>query len=82
MPRKVKTVPLENTLNDSDEEPLDVKVDTYDTVINLIQSENKCDIEDTPPPIVEKVKKVRAPRKKKEAEPPIEVSEDEEPEKI
>ena len=82
MPRKVKTIPLENTLNDSDEEPLDVKVDTYDTVINLIQSENKCDNEDTPPPIVEKVKKVRASRKKKEVEPPIAVSEDEELEEI
>ena len=82
MPRKVKTVPLENTLNDSDEEPLDVKVDTYDTVINLIQSENKCDIEDPPPPTVEKVKKVRVSRKKKEVEPPIAESEDEELEEI
>ena len=85
MPRKVKTVPLENTLNNSDEKPLDVNVDTYDAVINLIQGENKCDIsdiEDPPPPIVENVKKVRAPRKKKEVEPPIAVSEDEELEEI
>ena len=71
MPRKVKTVPLKDTLNNSDEEPVDVKVDTYDTVISLIQGENKsdiADIDDTLPPIVEKIKKVRAPRKKKEVE--------------
>ena len=85
MPRKSKTKPLEHALNKSDEECEDVKVDTYDAVINLIQGENQadvCDIEDIEPPIVEKNKKVRAPRKKKEEEPPIAVSEDEEPEQV
>ena len=82
MPRKVKTIPLENTLNNDDENDDVVKEDTYDTVINLIQSENQADIEDIAPPTVEKVKKVRVSRKKKEVEPPIAVSEDEELEEI
>ena len=85
MPRKSKTKPLEPALNKSDEECDDVKVDTYDAVVNLIQGENQadvCDIEDVAPPTVEKVKKVRAPRKKKEVEPPIAVSEDGEPEQL
>ena len=82
MPRKVKTIPLENTLNNDDENGDVVKEDTYETVINLIQSENQADIEDIAPPTVEKVKKVRVSRKKKEVEPPIAVSEDEELEEI
>ena len=85
MPPKRKTKPLETVIveNNESEDNDDVKADTYDEVVNLIQgadNDEVCDIEDVPPPIVEKVKKVRAPRKKKEVEPPIAVSEDEEPE--
>jgi hypothetical protein len=87
MPRKRKTKPLETVIveNNESEDNDDVKADTYDEVVNLIQGSDNdevCDIEDVPPPVVEKVKKIRAPRKNKEAEPPIEVSEDEDPEKI
>ena len=81
MPRKIKTIPLDTILIKDDEDTHDdeIKVDTYDAVINLIQDETQTDIEDvTPPPPVEKVKKVRPPKKKKE-EPPMVVSEDEEP---
>jgi len=87
MPPKRKTKPLETVIveNNESEDNDDVKADTYDEVVNLMQvadDDEVCDIEDVPPPVVEKVKKVRAPRKKKEVEPPISVSEDEEPEKI
>ena len=87
MPRKRKTKPLETVIveNNESEDNDDDKADTYDEVVNLIQGSDDdevCDIEDVHPPIAGKVKKVRAPRKKKEVEPPIEVSEDEEPEKI
>ena len=47
-----------------------------DTVINLIHDEEPVDVLEDVPPIVEKVKKVRISRKKKEVEPPVEVSED------
>ena len=79
MHRKVKTIPLENTLNkvDEDSDTGEAKADTYDAVINLIQDENIVDIEDIIPPTVEKVKKVRF-TKKKTVDPPIAVSEDEE----
>ena len=81
MPRKVKTVTLENTLSKEDESFNEI--DTYDTVINLIHDEQPADDLEDAPPIVEKIKKVRAPRKKKEAEPPIAVSEDDdEPEVV
>jgi hypothetical protein len=77
-PRKVKTIPLENTLDKEDESFNEI--DTYDTVINLIHDEEPVDVLEDVPPIVEKVKKVRISRKKKEVEPPVEVSEDDEPE--
>ena len=78
-PRKVKTIPLENTLDKEDESFNEIA--TYDTVINLIHDEDSGDVlEDVPPPIVEKIKKVRISRKKKEVEPPVEVSEDDDDE--
>ena len=81
MPRKVKTIPLENTLDKEDESFNEIA--TYDTVINLIHDEDSGDVLEDVPPIVEKVKKVRISRKKKEVEPPVEVSEDDdEPEVV
>ena len=81
MPRKVKTIPLENTLDKVDESFNEIA--TYDAVINLIQDEEPVDVLEDVPPIVEKVKKVRISRKKKEVEPPVEVSEDDdEPEVV
>ena len=77
-PRKVKTIPLENTLDKEDESFNEI--DTYDTVINLIHDEEPGDVLEDVPPIVEKVKKVRISRKKKEVEPPIAVSEDDDDE--
>ena len=82
MPRKVKTIPLENNTLDKEDESFN-EIDTYDTVINLIQDEDSGDVLEDVPPIVEKVKKVRISRKKKEVEPPVEVSEDDdEPEVV
>ena len=73
MPRKIKTIPLETILVKDDEDTHDddkhddeAQVDSYEAVINLIQDESQTDNEDVtppPPPPVEKVKKVRAPRK-------------------
>ena len=81
MPRKVKTIPLENTLDKGDESFNEIA--TYDAVINLIQDEEPVDVLEDVPPIVEKVKKVRISRKKEEVEPPIVVSEDDdEPEVV
>ena len=77
-PRKVKTIPLENTLDKENESFNEIA--TYDTVINLIHDEEPGDVLEDVPPIVEKVKKVRISRKKKEVEPPIEVSEDDDDE--
>ena len=81
-PRKVKTIPLENNTLDKEDECFN-EIATYDAVINLIQDEEPVDVLEDVPPIVEKVKKVRISRKKKEVEPPIEVSEDDdEPEVV
>ena len=84
MPRKIKTIPLEAIVvkDDENEHGDEVKVDSYEAVINLIQDESQTDNEDgaPPPPQPENVKKARTPKKKKDADPPIVVSEDEEPE--
>ena len=80
-PRKVKTIPLENTLDKEDESFNEIA--TYDAVINLIQDEEPGDALEDVLPIVEKVKKVRISRKIKVVEPAIVVSEDDdEPEVV
>ena len=81
MPRKIKTIPLETIVvkDDESEHDEEVKVDSYEAVINLIQDESQTENEDVmpPPPPPVKVKKARAPKKKKDLDPPIVVSENE-----
>ena len=79
-PHKIKASLVANTLEQADDDTSNAKLDTHDAVVNLIQDEQQADItdiEDIAQPVVEKVKKSRAPKKKKE-EPPIVVSEDDE----